>query len=267
VFLGAGASNTTIARLILQDGGDPAKMIVCDSQGALHAGREDIKADARYYRKWELCQATNPKRINDFNEALKGADVLIALSKPGPNTVTKEQIASMGDKPIVFTCANPVPEIWPHDAKAAGAFIVGTGRGDFPNQINNSVCFPGILKGALLVRARKISDGMAIRCAHSIADYSEKKGIDPENIVVKMNDEDVFAVEAADVAMQAIKEGLARITITWDEAFKRAKAEIAESRALTQQLMDSGFIKEPPQDFFNQAMNYAIEQIKNQRTK
>ena len=244
VLLGAGASNTTIARLILQDGGDPAKMIICDSKGALHAGREDIKADARYYRKWELCQATNPKRINDFNEALKGADVLIALSKPGPNTVTKEQIASM-----------------------AGAFITGTGRGDFPNQINNSVCFPGILKGALLVRARKISDGMAIRCAHSIADYSEKKGIDPENIVVKMNDEDVFAVEAADVAMQAIKEGLARITITWDEAFKRAKAEIAESRALTQQLMDSGFIKEPPQDFFNQAMDYAIEQIKNQRSK
>ena len=118
-----------------------------------------------------------------------------------------------------------------------------------------------------MVRARKISDGMAIRCAHSIADYSEKKGIDPENIVVKMNDEDVFAVEAADVAMQAIKEGLARIAITWDEAFKRAKAEIAESRALTQQLMDSGFIKEPPQDFFNQAMDYAIEQIKNQRSK
>jgi malate dehydrogenase len=267
VLLGAGASNTTIARLILQDGGDPAKMIICDSQGALHAGREDIEADTRYYRKWELCQTTNPKRINDFSEALKGADVLIALSKPGPNTVTKEQIASMGDKPIVFTCANPVPEIWPHDAKAAGAFIVGTGRGDFPNQINNSVCFPGILKGALLVRARKISDGMAIRCAHSIADYSEKKGINPENIVVKMDDEDVFAVEAADVAMQAIKEGLARITITWDEAFKQAKAEIAASRALTQKLMDSGFIKEPPQEFFNQAMGYAIEQIKNQRSK
>lgn len=171
----------------------------------------------------------------------------------------------MGDKPIVFTCANPVPEIWPHDAKAAGAFITGTGRGDFPNQINNSICFPGILKGALLVRARKISDGMAIRCAHSIADYSEKKGIDPENIVVKMNDEDVFAVEAADVAMQAIKEGLARTTMSWDEAFKRAKAEITESRAITRQLMESGFIKEPPQEFFTQALDYAVEQIRQQR--
>ena len=147
---------------------------------------------------------TNPQQIQTFDEAIKGADVLIALSKPGPNTITKQHIAAMAEKPIVFTCANPVPEIWPHEAKEAGAFIVATGRGDFPNQINNSVCFPGILKGALLVRARKISDEMAIRCAHSIADYSEKQGISPENIVVKMDDPEIFAVEAADVALHSI---------------------------------------------------------------
>ena len=240
-------------------------MIICDSRGALHSGRKDIEEDKRYYRKWELCLQTNPKKIETFDEAMKGADVLIALSTPGPNTVTKEQVASMNKKAIVFTCANPIPEIWPHEAKAAGAFIVGTGRGDFPNQINNSVCFPGILKGALLVRAKKISDGMAIRCSHSIADYSEKKGINPDNIVVTMQDEDVFAVEAADVAMQAIKEGLARVTMTWDEAYKKAKKDIEESRSLTKMLMEKNFIKEPPQEFYEKALEYAIEQIKKNR--
>ncbi len=265
VLLGAGASNTTIARLILADGGDPAKMIVCDSRGGLHSGRSDIQADPRYYRKWELCTKTNPNKVDSFDEAIKGADVLIALSKPGPNTVTKEQVASMNEKAIVFTCANPIPEIWPHEAKAAGAFIVGTGRGDFPNQINNSVCFPGILKGALLVRSRKISDGMAIRCSHSIADYSEKKGITPDNIVVTMQDEDVFAVEAADVAMQAIEEGLARITMTWDEAYNAAKKDIQASRELTKMLMDKDFIKEPPQEMYQKALEYAIDQIQKNR--
>ena len=263
VLLGAGASNTTIARLIIADGGDPHKMIVCDSQGALHRNRLSIVNNPRHYRKRELCMETNPQQIQTFDEAIKGADVLIALSKPGPNTITKQHISAMAEKPIVFTCANPVPEIWPHEAKEAGAFIVATGRGDFPNQINNSVCFPGILKGALLVRARKISDEMAIRCAHSIADYSEKQGISPENIVVKMDNPEIFAVEAADVALQAIKEGHARITLTWDEAYTRAKADIAESRAVTQHLIDNGFIKEPPQEIFTQALEYAIEQINN----
>lgn len=265
VLLGAGASNTTIARLILQDGGDGAKMIVCDSKGGLHTGRADIENDPRYYRKWELCKATNPNKVTSFDEAIKGADVLIALSKPGPGTVTKEQIASMNKKAIVFTCANPIPEIWPHEAKAAGAFIVGTGRGDFPNQINNSVCFPGILKGALLVRSKKISDGMAIRCSHSIADYSEKVGIDPEHIVVTMEDNEVFAVEAADVAMQAVKEGLARVQMTWDEAYKAAKQSLMDARAETELLMKNGFIKEPPESMYTEALEYAIKQIQAKR--
>ncbi len=265
ILLGAGASNTTIARLILTDGGDPKKMIICDSRGALHSDRKDIEADSRYYRKWELCQQTNPEKVESFGEAIKGADVLIALSKPGPNTVTKEQIASMNEKAIVFTCANPIPEIWPHEAKAAGAYIVGTGRGDFPNQINNSVCFPGILKGALMVRAKKISDGMAIRCSHSIADHSEKKGINPDNIVVTMEDDEVFAVEAADVAMQAIKEGLARVEMTWEEAYNEAKKGIKESREITKMLMDKDYIKEPPQEMYQEALEYAVEQIKKSR--
>ena len=142
VLLGAGASNTTIARLIIADGGDPAKMVMFDSKGGLHLGRSDIEKDKRNYRKWELCQKTNPARIKTEAEAIAGADVLIALSTPGPDTVKREWVRSMAPKSIVFACANPVPEIWPHAAKEEGAFIVATGRGDFPNQVNNSVCFP-----------------------------------------------------------------------------------------------------------------------------
>jgi len=262
VLLGAGASNTTIARLIMADGGDPAKMIVFDTKGGLHLGRDDIKGDKRNYRKWEICEKTNPGRVETMEEAMKGADVLIALSTPGPDTVKREWIRAMAKKSIVFTCANPVPEIWPYAAKEEGAYIVATGRGDFPNQVNNSVCFPGILKGALLVRARKITDGMAIRCAHSIADFSEKRGIDPNNIVATMEETEVFAVEAADVAMQAIAEGVARVEMSWDEVYAKAKADIEASRKLAADLMAAGHIAEPPAGMLEKALAAAVAAVR-----
>ena len=260
-LLGAGASNSTVARLILADGGDPAKMVVFDTRGSLHSGREDIRNDKANYRKWELCERTNPGRISGVAEALKGADVLIALSTPGPDTVKREWIRGMADKAIVFACANPVPEIWPHAAKEEGAFIVATGRGDFPNQVNNSICFPGILKGALLVRAKKITDGMAIRCAHSIAEFSEKKGISADNIITTMDEVDVFAQEAADVARQAIAEGVARVDLSWEEVYSRANADIAASRAMTEDMKKLGYIKEPPRELMEKALAQAIRYV------
>jgi malate dehydrogenase (oxaloacetate-decarboxylating) len=262
VLLGAGASNTTIARLILSDGGDPAKMIVFDSKGSLHLGREDIKNDKRNYRKWELCEKTNPGRAPSIEAAMKGADVLIALSTPGPDTVKREWIRAMAPKAIVFACANPVPEIWPYAAKEEGAFIVATGRGDFPNQVNNSVCFPGILKGALLVRAKKITDGMAIRCAHSIADFSEKRGITPDNIVATMEETDVFAQEAADVALQAVREGVARIELSWEEVHAAAQKDIRAARALIEDLKKLGHIQEPPAQMLEAALAKAVAEVK-----
>ena len=261
VLFGAGASNTTIARLILTDGGDPSKMIIFDSKGALHSDRDDIKEDKRFYRKWELCEQTNPNKINEIEEAVKGADVLISLSKPGPDVVKQDWIRAMADKAIVFACANPVPEIYPYAAKDAGAYIVATGRGDFPNQVNNSIGFPGILKGALMVRAKKITDNMAIAAAHSLANYAEKRGIDPENIVPTMDEADVFPVESADVAVQAIKDGVARIELTWDQAYETAKKEIHEARTLTKAMMDQGYIEQPPQDMLQEALDWAIKQV------
>lgn len=262
VMYGAGASNATIARLILLAGGDPERMILFDSKGALHKDRDDIKADKRFYRKWELCEKTNPKKINDIEEAMKGADVLIALSKPGPDVVKPQWIKNMGDKPIVFACANPVPEIYPYAAKEAGAYIVATGRGDFPNQVNNSLGFPGILKGALLVRARKITDEMAVKAAYSMANYAEKNGIRPDYIMPKMDETEMFAHESADVAMEAIKNGVARIEMDWDTAFKKTMEDIKLTRDTIDTMMANNHIPEPDMQMLEDALKKAIDGVK-----
>jgi malate dehydrogenase (oxaloacetate-decarboxylating) len=262
VMYGAGASNATIARLILQAGANPENVIMFDSKGSLHKDREDIKADERFYRKWELCQKTNPNKVNDVMEACKNADVLIALSKPGPDVVKPEWIKNMCDKPIVFACANPVPEIYPYAAKDAGAYIVATRRGDFPNQVNNSLGFPGILKGALLVRARKITDEMAIKAAYSMANYAEKKGLSPDYIMPKMDETEMFAYEAADVAMEAIKNGVARIELTWDEVFNQTMEDIKKTRATIDMMMQNNFIEKPQEEMLEKALKVAIDAVK-----
>ncbi|MDX9802217.1 MAG: NADP-dependent malic enzyme [Spirochaetia bacterium] len=262
VMLGAGAANATIARIIIEAGGDPEKMAIFDTKGALNKTREDIKSDKRFYRKWELCISSDQKNYSGIEEAAKGADVLIALSKPGPDTVKPEWISSMAPKSIVFACANPVPEIYPYAAKKAGAFIVATGRGDFPNQVNNSVGFPGILKGALLVRAKKISDGMAIAAAKALAGFAEKRGINPDNIIATMEEPGVFPYEAAEVAMQAVKEGLARIEMTHDEVFKKAEEDIKYSRSITDLMIKNNYIKTPPIEMLQEVFDWTIKEIR-----
>ncbi|MBN2161635.1 MAG: NADP-dependent malic enzyme [Pontiellaceae bacterium] len=261
-MLGAGASNTTIASLILQAGGDPARMVMCDSRGGLHSDRADIEADTAFYKKWDLCQRTNPDKINSIEAAMEGADVLIALSRPGPDTVKPEWISKMADKAIVFVCANPVPEIYPHAAKEAGAYIVATGRGDFPNQVNNSLCFPGLLKGALLVKARKITDTMAIAAAHAIAETAEKKGLTPDYIAPLMDEPETFPAVARAVAEQAQIDGVARVEMTGEEVYNQAKKEIDEARALTEHLIKEGFIAEPTTEMLEACFDKAIAQIR-----
>ena len=262
VHFGAGAANTTIARIEISAGANPENIIMFDSKGGLHKNREDLKADPRFYRKWELCQITNPKCVNDFPDAIKKADVLIAVSTPGPDIIKQEWIKSMAEKPIVFACANPVPEIYPYAAKEAGAYIVATGRGDFPNQVNNSLGFPGILKGALMVRAKKVTDKMAIAAAHSLADYAEKRGINPENIIPTMDEAGVFPHEATDVAMQAIKDGVERVRITKEEAYAKADADINYARKMTDMLTEQGFINPPPQEMLQEALDWAVNEVK-----
>lgn len=262
-FFGAGASNTTIFRLIVQAGGNPENIIVVDSKGGLHRFREDIRADKAYYRKWEICESSNPKKVNTIEEAMKGADVLIALSKPGPDVIKPDWIRSMAPKPIVFACANPVPEIYPYAAKEAGAYIVATGRGDFPNQVNNSLGFPGILKGALIVRASKITDNMAIAAARSIAKTAEKKGIHPDYITPTMNEWEVFPQESTDVAMQAIKDGVAGNPLSAEEVSAHAERDIKRARDITHKMMELGFIEKPPVSFLEKALKRAISQVQS----
>ena len=261
VMLGAGAANATIARIIIEAGGDPQKMVIFDSRGSLHSGREDIKADTRFYRKWELCLSTNPEKYPDIETAIRGADVLIALSKPGPETVKPQWIGSMAEKAIVFACANPVPEIYPYAAKEAGAYIVATGRGDFPNQVNNSVGFPGILKGALLVRAKKISDGMAIAAARALAGFAEKRGINPDNIIATMQEPGVFPFEAAEVAMQAVKEGLSRVDMSHEEVFKKTEEDIKYARSITEMMIKENYIKSPPEKMLQEVFDWTLRQF------
>ena len=261
VFFGAGASNTTIARLILLAGADPAKVAMFDSRGGLHKGRADIEADARYYRKWEICQTTNPDRIADVATALRGADALISLSQPGPDVIKPEWVRTMARNAIVFACANPVPEIYPYAAKEAGALVVATGRGDFPNQVNNSLGFPGILKGALLVRAKKITDAMAIAAAETIAGFAERQGLAPDRIMPLMTDEAVFSKTAAAVARQAAADGVARRALAPEQVQEKARKDIAEAHRALDLLMTSGLIPPPPEAMIRRCLDAAIAAV------
>jgi len=264
VFIGAGAANTTIARLILAGGADPSRAVMFDSRGGLHKNRADLEANKAFYRKWEICTRTNPKCINSVEEAVKGADVLIAVSRPGPDEVKVEWIESMAEKPIVFAEANPVPEIYPHRAKRAGAYIVATGRGDYPNQVNNSLGFPGILKGALMVNARKVTDKMAIAAANAIARFAEEKGrqpLGPDYIMPTMDEIDVYPFVAAEVATEAIDNGVARRTLSWQEVHDGAKHDIAASRNLIHRMMDEGIIEKPPESLVEDALKKALEKM------
>jgi malate dehydrogenase (oxaloacetate-decarboxylating) len=246
-FIGSGASNVACSRLIFGWGADPAKCFMVDSKGILGKHRKDLEMrKAEYKDKWKLCNITNAEgREGDIPEAMKGADVVIALSKSGPGVLLPEWIKGMAKDAIVFACANPVPEIWPWEAKEAGAAVVATGRSDFPNQVNNSLGFPGIFRGTLDVRAKTITDEMCFAAAQAMANHVGDR-LAPDFILPNMDDWEVFPKEAASVAMKAIEQGLARIECTYEEEFARASKIIKRSRDMTRRMMEEGFIAEPP---------------------
>jgi len=247
-FIGSGAANVAISRLIFTYGATPALCRVVDSKGILHKGRDDIEAvKAEWVDKWKYCQITNEEqRTGGIAEALKGADVCIALSKQGPDTIEKDWVRGMASDSIVFICANPMPEMWPWDAKEAGAAVVATGRSDFENQVNNSLGFPGIFRGTLDVRAKTITDEMCIAAAEELAKVAEDKGLRPDYIMPTMDDWEVFPREAAAVAMKAIEQGIAlRTDLTYDQEIAEATAMISRARGLVQDAMALGYIAMP----------------------
>jgi len=248
-FIGAGAATVAISRLLFAYGATPALCRVVDTKGILNLARADIEAKKdEYCDKWKLCNITNAEgRSGGIAEALAGADVCIALSKPGPDTIQKEWITKMGKDSILFACANPIPEIWPWDAKEAGAAVVATGRSDFANQVNNSLGFPGIFRGTLDVRARTITDEMCIAAAVEMAALAEENGLSEDYIMPTMDEVDVYPREAAAVAMKAIEQGVALIKdVTFEQEYQTAKAIIARARGQVQDAMAIGYITMPP---------------------
>ncbi len=242
--VGSGAATIATIRLLLAAGAKPGNLRVCDSKGLLGPWRKDVEAvKDEYVDKWRLCQISNATGIKGGPaEGMKGADVVFALSKPEPGTVQKDWVSGMAKEAIVFAMANPIPEIWPWDAKAAGARIVATGRSDFPNQVNNSTGFPGIFRGTLDVRARTITDEMCIAAAEELAKVAQDRGLKDDYITPTMDDWEIFPREAVAVAMKAQEQGVARLKVSRDDLYKNAMAIIKHARDEVQTLMREGLI-------------------------
>ena len=246
-LIGAGAANIAIARLITKAGVTPENLIAVDSKGILHRDRGDRETlKTKFKEKWHLCETTNPRSMKgDIKEAIEDADVVLSASKPGPGVIKKEWVQNMAEDAIIFASANPVPEIWPWEAKEAGARIVATGRSDFPNQVNNSLGFPGIFRGALDIRATKITDEMCIEAAKELAKVAEDNGINEDYIIPNMDEWEVFPREAVAVGTKGIEQGVARIKAPAEERFKLAESIIKKTRDEIQLLMKEKFIVDP----------------------
>ncbi len=249
-MIGAGAANIAISRVLFAAGARPENYIIVDSKGILHPGRKDLEQEqGQYIDKWKLCQITNAeRRTGGIAEALRGVDVCIALSKPGPGVIQPDWIKGMAKDAIVFACANPTPEIWPWEAKEAGARIVATGRSDFPNQVNNSLGFPAIFRGALDVRARTITDEMCIAAAHALAQSAEKRGLSEDSIAPTMWEAEAYINEAVATGMKAQEQGVARISRSAEELRRSAETMIRGAQELTAFLMKEGLIAPAPQE-------------------
>lgn len=203
VINGAGAAGNSIARLLISSG--VKDVIVCDRKGAIHRGM-DTKDPA----KLELSNITNPRNAKgSLSDVVNGADVFVGVS--APNMLTQDMVRTMNKDSIIFAMANPTPEIFPDEAKAAGARVVGTGRSDFPNQVNNVLAFPGIFRGALDVRAKEINEEMKVAAAYAIANSVSEDMLCEDYIIPKAFDKDVQRKVAEAVKEAAIKSGVARV--------------------------------------------------------
>ena len=203
VTSGAGAAGIAIIKLLISLG--LKNVIMCDRTGAIYEGREGLNEE-----KQEMAKISNRNmEKGTLADVMKGADVFIGVSAPG--TVTEEMVKSMAENPILFPMANPVPEIMPELAKNAGAAVVGTGRSDFPNQINNVLAFPGIFRGTLDVRASDINDEMKVAAAYAIANLISEDELNADYIIPNPFDKRVAQAVAKAVSEAAIKTGVARI--------------------------------------------------------
>jgi malate dehydrogenase (oxaloacetate-decarboxylating) len=245
-LVGSGAANIRTAYVLMKWGVKPGNIILVDSKGVVNVNRKDITKEEDPW-KYDVTQKTNAEgRSGDIAEAFKGVDAVVAASKSGPDTIKKAWVKTMAKDAIIFACANPIPEIWPWDAEEAGAKIVATGRSDFPNQVNNSLGFPGIFRGVLDVKAKTITDDMCIAAAQELANYAEERGFSEKDILPRMDEWEVFPREAVACALKSIEQGVARIKPSRQELYERASEIIKNARQSTDLLMKHGLIKQPP---------------------
>ncbi len=241
VLLGAGAANLATARLLLALGHDPHRLSLVDHRGILHAERADLD-ELEIHNPWKFRLALSTDgggRTGTLGDALDDADVLLAASTPDPGTVRAEHLKRMHRDPIVFALANPDPEIWPDEARAAGAAIVATGRSDFPNQVNNSLIFPAVFRGILDARARGISDEIVLAAARELARHAHDRGLSPTHLLPTMEEGEVFPHVAAAAADAAVSQGLARHPLSHAEYLERARVRMGRSARLVRALLRS----------------------------
>ncbi len=243
VQIGSGAANIATARVMVAYGVDPAKIIMVDTKGTLHKGRTELQKE--FKEKWHFAQITNAEqRKGGIAEAMEGADAVVALAKPGPDVIKKEWVKKMAKDAIIFACANPIPEIYPWEAEEGGAKVIATGRSDFPNQVNNSLCFPAIFRGTLDVMATTITDEMCIASAVELAKCAEDKGLRKDYLLPTMDERDVFPRQAVAVALKAIEQKVARVKMTKEQLFEKASAIINRARQEVDLMMEKGLIPE-----------------------
>lgn len=247
-LVGAGAANMRTAYVLMKWGVKPGNILMVDTKGLIYPGREDIReAEDRW--KYELSRATNAEgRTGDIAAAFKNVDAVVGAAQPGPGVIKKDWIRTMNDHAIVFACANPIPEIWPWEAEEAGAQVVATGRSDFPNQVNNSLGFPGIFRGVLDVRATTVTDDMCVAAAEELAKFAEARGINEKDITPRMDEWEVYPRVAVASALKSIDQGVARIKPSREELYEKAKHMIKCARECTELLMNAGEIQHRPSD-------------------
>ncbi len=222
VMIGAGAANIALFRILEKYGIDTGNIIIGDSKGPLYNGRDDteiIKTTNRW--KYEVMKKSNKDSVTDADKSFEGADIVIGFSREG--SIKPEWIRKMSSKPIVFADANPNPEISPEEAYKAGAYIVSTGRSDYPNQINNSLIFPALFRGVLDSKAKKIDDYTAIVAAEELAKFAQERGLKKDYIVPNMEERELYPRIASGVAEDLVKRGLSDIKESREYFYKKAK--------------------------------------------
>ncbi len=246
-LVGSGAANIAAAHLLIESGFEPRNIIMVDSKGILDKERDDL--DSLMFSnpwKYELALMTNGEnRKGTMENAIKGTDIIVSAAKAEPGTIKNEWIGEMNKDAIVFALANPLPEIWPQDALDNGAKIVATGRGDFPNQINNSLVFPGVFRGMLDARSRGVNFRIMVKAAQEIANFVGAP--QPDRIVPSMEDWELYPQVASTVARASVDEGLARKPDSREGYLKTAREIISANRTMIEKSMDLGFIRKLPE--------------------